>query len=536
MKTRRIIALLLALVMICGVFVGCGKKEEAPAPQKQEEKQEEKKEEKQEEKGPEYEETVVVGYGSDTATFDPCMDSSTQLQLFTTLTFEGLTYYDSWNGKLMPMLATEWSCNDAATEWTFKLRQDVKSHDGKVFDADDVVFSIGRCTDGTQVKVPNSRLSSYVDKVEKVDQFTVKFTLKNPAFDFPVTMGARVMYSKDAFDAGLENAGYIGTGPYMFKEATVGVSYTATRFEDWWAGDGVAFDGYIRPTKNIMFKVLPEIDSQIAAMQAGEIDICLAARATDIPTLEADDKMFTDSFGGTTVYFLTWNGDSKWAKNQAVVDAVALAVNKDDMVEAMFSGTTDPTDSMMGNEFAPDFVKIENPVRQDYDAAKKLLADAGIKEGEVKLTIMFYAWCKPFAEMLQAELTDIGIVGEMKEIDGSVYRDLCTEGKYDITMTYCSNSPTYYYMLDRFYKEEGAGNWFYYHPTAEITAQFEKVQSAKTVDEVLAESAKLQQLCAADHHYIPLCLAPSIHSRRACVEGFKPTRTTEDLGTYYIQK
>ena len=456
--------------------------------------------------GTKYEEYVYLGYASDTATAEPFQDSSTQLTYVTNQTFRGLCKYDMIEGVMYPRLATEWAPNEDSTVWTFKLREGVKFHDGTTLDADDVVFSFERAIDGTQVKVPNTLVAGVLDKVEAVDDMTVAFHLNRPVFDFPYMAGMGI-WSKEAFESGMENPGYIGCGPYKWAGQEIGVSYTLEAFEDYYEG--------CPKTHYIQFKVLPEIDSQIAALQVGEIDWMGAVRATDEPVFAADDNIEYVGHGGGTIYFLVWNGRREIANNKDVTDAIYMAFDKEAANMAMFSGDADLTDNIAGNACSPDYVDIENPIPFDPEAAKAKLAEGGYGEGELTLTCMYYAWCKPIAEVFQASCAEIGVNVEMKEIDGSVYRALCEEGEYDVTMTYCATQSITNYMTDRFYTAEGGGNWFGYTPNEEITAQFEVLKAQTTLDGVMAESAKLQQLCAADTRYIPFCMAPTRYGYRA---------------------
>ena len=477
-----------------------------------------------------YAETVYFGYASDTATAEPLQDSSTQLNLVTNMTFRSLTRYDQKTGVLNPVLATEWEPNEDSTVWTFKLREGVKFHDGSTLDAEDVVFTFNRAVDGTQVKVPASTVAACLDSVKAVDDLTVEFTLVRPVYDFPYLIDMTNIWSKEAFDSGMENPGYIGCGPYKWAGQEIGVSYTLEAFEDYFEG--------CPKTPKIVFKVMPEIDSQIAALQTGEINFMTAVRATDLPIFDADPNIDYITHGGATVYFLVWNSRREIANDKRVTDAIAMAYDKESANIAKFSGLGELTDSMVGNSASPDFVEIENPVPFDPEAAKALLAEAGYGEGDLTLTCQYYAWCKPFAEIFQACCSDIGVNVEMKEIDGSVFRALCEEGDYDVTMTYCGLGVSTLYMLERFFKEDGAGNWFGYVPTDEILAQFEVCYAQRNIEDLMKESAVLQQLCAADTRYIPVCMAPVMYGWTSNLQGYVDPLTSArlDFSSAYIEK
>ena len=168
-----------------------------------------------------------------------------------------------------PDLAESWTSNPAGTEWTFKLRRGVQCHHGYgEFTADDAVYSIKRAS--------NKATSSYsndfnaVDKVEAVDKYTVKITLKNPVAGFlgyvANVNGGNMVCKKAAEEMGENFAKKpIGTGPFMFAE------YQPQQFVKL-----VANKQYFRGApvlEEITFRYIPADSSRDLAFQSGELDM-----------------------------------------------------------------------------------------------------------------------------------------------------------------------------------------------------------------------------------------------------------------------
>ena len=124
----------------------------------------------------------------------------------------------------------------------------------------------------------------------------------------------------------------------------------------------------------------------------------------------------------------------------------------------------------------------------------------------------------------------------MREIDGSVFRAMAEEGEYDLTVTYCGLGASINYMCKRFFTSDGAGNWFGYVPTDEIQAQLDVCSQQSEIEGVLAESAKLQQMCADDTRYIPIMTSAVRYGFTADVEGFNMPMSTNylDFASCYI--
>jgi len=541
---KKFLALILALVM-CFSLVACGgdKKDDeaakpsesakpsqstAPAPsgagsQVQVEKDEAKT----------YKEEVVIGYASDVFTAEPGQDSGTQYDLLTNMTFRRLGFYNQITGEIEPVLATEWKQMDNEGKvWHIKLREGVKDHIGGTLGADDVIFTFERVIDGTQVKAPNSVLAGAYESSKAVDDLTVELVLNKPIFDAPNLLCGVKVYSKDAFDQKIENPGYVSYGPYKWGGQEIGVKYWVDAFEDYFEGE--------RPTKRITFKVMPEIASQLAALQAGEINVSTAITANDIDTIVADDPNVTSTepVPGATIHFLAWNGRRDIANNKAVTDAIAKAIDKESVMSVFTNDNGFVINNMVGNAASPDYCEVADVYTYDPEAAKAELAAAGYDEGELELTLMYYAYHKPIHEVVQACLMDIGVKVVMREIDGSVYRAMCEEGEFDITSTYCGLGAAVNHMTNRFFKADGAGNWFGYVPTQEIADQFAVCEAQTNMDDLLKEAHKLQELCAADTRYVPLFTGVVRYCHTADLQGtpLYAASSFADFSTLYIEE
>jgi len=217
--------------------------------------------------------SLVVGSGTaDAGKLDPHIASTTPDKGLLNWMFNGLVRVRP--GKISPEfiepdLAESWTSNPAGTEWTFKLRRGVQCHHGYgEFTADDAVYSIKRAS--------NKATSSYsndfnaVDKVEALDKYTVKITLKNPVAGFlgyvANVNGGNQICKKAAEEMGENFAKKpIGTGPFMFAE------YQPQQFVKL-----VANKQYFRGApviEDITYRYIPADSSRDLAFQSGELDM-----------------------------------------------------------------------------------------------------------------------------------------------------------------------------------------------------------------------------------------------------------------------
>lgn len=189
------------------------------------------------------------------------------------LVYSGLMRFDPQDF-LVPDLAASFDVSPDQKVYTFRLRQGVVWHDGEQFDADDVVFTV-RVMQDPLVKSP-LRLSLAGVKVEKVDEFTVRFTLPEPFAPFLSLLQFGILPEHRWFDippdqfalADINLTEPIGTGPYrvmsLVKDKRGGIrSYTLT-----------AVEGHFRPAylSSVVFKFYPSFEEAFDALNSGAVD------------------------------------------------------------------------------------------------------------------------------------------------------------------------------------------------------------------------------------------------------------------------
>ena len=124
--------------------------------------------------------SLVIAASSDPKTFNDIVSTDANSAAVTSLLFEGLTTADPFTLKVIPNLAKSWEVSPDGLQWTFHLRQDVKWFDGAAFSADDVVFTFNDLIYNPDIPSSSKDVLT-IDgkpfKVEKIDEYTVRFTL-----------------------------------------------------------------------------------------------------------------------------------------------------------------------------------------------------------------------------------------------------------------------------------------------------------------------------------------------------------------------
>ena len=275
---------------------------------------------------------------------------------------------------MAPSLAESWTESPDHLSYEFKLRKDLKFHNGDPFTAEDVKFSFERAQ-GTE-------LHQKVKEVEIVDPYTVRFVLHEPWPDFMAYYGTlassagwitpKKYIEKVGPDGFLKHP--IGLGPYKFVSQTPGVELVMEANEDYWRK--------VPSVKRLVFKSVPEAATRLAMLQRGEVDVAYLLEGQLGESIRNDPNLKLVFSGGIGTHLLDffdmWDPKSPW-HDQRVRKAASLALDRNTLNEAANLGASRPT----GNIVFPNMqyaLKIE-PDPYDPAQAKKLLAEAGYPKG-----------------------------------------------------------------------------------------------------------------------------------------------------------
>lgn len=302
-----------------------------------------------------------------------------------------------WSGdqlQLEPRLALSWKpIKDDV--WEFKLRPNVKFHDGSDFTAEDVKFSIERVP---VVAGPNPT-TIYVRRVKEVkivDPLTIQIVTDGPAPNLPndfirlfvVSHKAAAGLTKDSANEAFNSGkAAIGTGPYKFVSWTPKDQLVLDRFDGYWGG--------AEPWARHVRKELPNDAARVAQLKAGQVDLIVRAPASDVATLKRDPKLTITTVN--TVYVFNVELDmrdkspqisakdgSALPKNPLqdpkVREAIDLAIDRPALVEIAMEGLGSPVNQLVTPGIAG-FNKALPPRKYDVARAKALMEEAGYPNG-----------------------------------------------------------------------------------------------------------------------------------------------------------
>ncbi|MBS4188874.1 peptide-binding protein [Bacillus sp. FJAT-49705] len=377
--------LLLSLMLVLSMFLaacsGGGKTNTTESP-KGETKGTEKEETKNE--GPVQGGDLVIGSTGAPTMFNPLYSNDASSSDIEDMIFSQLMGSDiGLNTVKEGNLAETYEASEDGLEFTIKIVENAKFHDGEPLDADDVVFTYNIPLSPDYDGVRKSYFEN-IEKVEKIDQYTVKFTLKQVDAQFPVvSLGFGILPEHILKDVPIADLGEhefntknpIGSGPFKFSEWKDGEYVKVVANDDY-------FDG--RPyLDSVTYKLVPDANAILAQLQAGDIDYYAGIPQPDVPTVEsyADAAGLRLESGLALSYtYLAFNQRDDKFKDKKVRQAITHAIDRKAIVEHVMAGLGEVAhvpESPLSWAYNPDVPKFE----YDVEKAKKMLEEEGWKPG-----------------------------------------------------------------------------------------------------------------------------------------------------------
>ena len=334
--------------------------------------------------------TIAIG-GSPTS-LDPHFYNASPNSSLVSHLFDRLVEQDA-RARIRPMLAESWA-PVSETVWEFKLRPNVRWHDGRPFTADDVVFTIGRVPN-----VPNSPASfagfvRAIQRIEVVDPLTIRFHTAAPHPLLPTELASVQIVSRHGGEgASTEdyNSGRaaVGTGAYRLVSHRQGDRTEFVRNDGYWAGP--------QPWQRVSYRFIANDPARTAALLAGDVDVIDQVPSTDLPRLRREQRVQVFEIQGLRLIYLvpdysrtdnpiqvTDNNGQPLTRNPfqdvRVRRALSMAIDRTALAERVMEGTAQPTGQRLppgSFSYNPD-VGVQAP---DPDGARRLLAEAGFPQG-----------------------------------------------------------------------------------------------------------------------------------------------------------
>ncbi len=393
---------------------------------------------------------LVFGLSFTVDTLDPGATTFSGVEIMVGHVFDTLVRQQPL-GTFHPGLATEWSVNADATEYTFKLRDDVTFHDGTPFNAAAVKFTFDRIVDpALNSQMAFSFIGPY-QETEIVDDYTVivRFASPNAAFLDGLShpqLGPVSPTAVEALGADWGFAGIVGTGPFVFESYTPDSEVALVRNPDYNWGSEAVF-GRTGPTDidRLVFKLIEDPTTRLAALESGEVDMIDAVPALDVERIGASEEFellqFPQAGHG---WSLIINSEKAPTNEVAVRQAMAYAIDYDSMQDIVFEGlgsrACSPLTSIMfawTDAFCQTYNYDPEKAGQILDEAGWVMNEAtGIRERDgAPLVVQHFSPERPLGvatgQFIQQDLAAVGIDFQLNFSDIAAYLEVVRAGEHN---------------------------------------------------------------------------------------------------------
>lgn len=392
---------------------------------------------------------------TDISTLDPHRATAVGDKGMVSEMFNGLVRFPPGSADpttLEPDLAETWEKSPDNKIWTFHLRKGVRFHGGYgELKSADVVYSIERAADPKRSSFAANFTS--LDKVEALDDYTVRITLKYPDSAFLGRVsnyhGGNIV-SKAASEKLGDKFGQspIGTGPFSFSEHATQQNVKL-----------VANDEYFRgkpKLAGITYRMVPSDSARELAFTSGELDAAEGKSEQRWVDRAVKRGVKVDIFDPAEYRTIFINRNIKPLDNLKVRQAIAAAVNVDEIVryagkDVAAKGCSAVPNGYLGQDCGA------GSFNYDVERAKSLLAEAGFQNGiTIKSVVSSIATQQPIMEIVQAQLAKAGIKLEMEVVDHATYQSKSRHDESALVFYGAARFPNADNWLTEFYDSASA--------------------------------------------------------------------------------
>ncbi|MBE0596538.1 MAG: peptide-binding protein, partial [Desulfuromonadales bacterium] len=391
---------------------------------------------------PVYGDTIILGSIGDATTLLPVIASDSASSAINSLVYSGLVRYDK-NLEIEGDIAESWEISDDNLTITFRLRQDVRWHDGTPLTAEDVLFTYQTYIDP---KVPTAYAERYkqVDKAEVVDPHTFRVSYRQPLATALISwaidiLPKHLLQGQDVTKSPLGSQP-VGAGPYRFVEWRRGEKIVLEANKDYYEGSP-----YIH---RVVYRIIPDLSTMFLELQSGGLDTMdltplQYARQTD--TLAFKRRFEKYRYPASAYTYLGFNLRRPLFQDQRVRQALAYAIDKQELIDGVLLGLGQVANGPYKPGTWPHNPEVPS-YPHDPQKARELLAEAGWTDSNGDGLLDKNG--QPFAftiltnqgndqrtksgEIIQRRLRDVGIEVKLRVIEwASFLKEFVDPGNFD---------------------------------------------------------------------------------------------------------
>ena len=442
---------------------------------------------------------------------------------------------------IVPGLATEWTVSDDGLVYNFKLRENVKFHNGEIFTADDVKYTFERMlspannarnTDAfTPILGAMDMLEGNAEELagfKIIGDYEIEIVLEAPYAPFLANIATpagsifnRKATEEGGLEFGINPEKTCGTGPYYLAEWVLNGYSLILAFDDYWGG---------RPKNDgVHFQVIPDQEACRMMFENGELDEIDLDNARTLIPLYVNNPTWKDQviYGYRVgIYYYHMNQNIEPFGDVRIRKAFQMAIDRQAILNSpLYSGT-----GVVQSGIMPPGLIGYNPalpaIEYNPEEAKRLMAEAGYPDGFDMVITQTTESPTTLAlnELVQAMLAKVGIRAEIKQMDEASWYSVRGEGELSTYTTSWSadfNDPDNFFYT--FYTPQNTVRRSYNYKNEEAMQRVIDARYMTDEEERIKEYQALEKLIIQDDAcWAPLFTLQHLWVVQPWVENFKP--------------
>ncbi len=473
---------------------------------------------------------LTVGIETDPQHLDPRIGTDKMSYNFHRLIYSGLLQRDR-RDRLQPDLAEQWWWEDDRT-LVFRLRSDVRFHNGRPLRAADVVYTYRSILNG-RVITPKRGAFRSIQRVFARDDHTVVFVLRVPDASLLVSLTLGIVPAGWSIERGPP----IGTGPYRWRYGQRGREYVLVRYE--------RYHGPRPQTRVLRFRVIPDAMVRLFELEEGSIDLAINNLPIDVLRRRWTHLKFVIA-PSSSVTYLAFHLRDPILRDLRVRQAIVHAIPRTAIIRHLFYNTARPARSLLHPThwaYAPDLPEIP----YDPERARALLDAAGWPDPDgdgphMRFRLTYKTTTRPdrreIAEVIQYALRQIGIDVRIETMEwGTFYYDI-THGNFQMyALSWIGVSDPDIYTLvfhSRSVPPHGANRGFYLNP--ELDRLLDTARRLRDIQQRKRIYHRVQHIIARDLPYVILWYEPNIAGMQNTVQGFRFYPNADFYALVFVRK
>ena len=427
------------------------------------------------------------------------------------------------DNKYHPGLAESWDISEDGLIWKMKLKKGVKFHDGSPFNAEVAKWFFKEMETG-----PSAYTVAAIDRVEVNDPHSITIHFKQPEPNMLFNLSTSFMcvpsmeaYKKYGEDYGIKYV--VGSGPFKYESWKPGDSLTVVKNPEYTWGPGNSKNKGPAVIDKVVYREIKDESTRFLELKTGKLDVLFSVPSMFLNQVEKDPEIKVVRLPGIVLFHMVMNTQSEPLDSLLVRKCIALAIDQLSITKNVFANAGKPAHNYLISSLPASNVPKEFQIYHDLKAANAALDEAGWKPAADGIRVNkdgkrleLRMWAKNesnyrrVAEVVQAQLAQVGIDAKISLLDPSTIRTQLRKGEHQLAVRSYSweNADILEWFLNS--KRMGYPNAAMWHDNESDYLMQKAMTRSRSMDERIENFKEYHKYVLSQYVWAPIYLPDQI--------------------------